>query len=712
MIHSTVGGNDASWIEPLHRSAETGNNPLENAFSSLSLSSVIGGIGSYRPPALSTSTISSFGEETTGTQNKASSPYNSDFGFGSYVHQHNSPLTSSSSSLNQFQSATVSTNNNTKKTSSFHSPGVGRFESPSSFRSSMIQTSFDEQSSRQTNFDQDFTQHHHNNPYIQIRENSNNIKKDFLDLKPVFGTNRERSSSMGSIGFNDFTDNKDEQGTHLWSHHHGGHDYSTKGKSDLTDNTGMGGFSPLENMMISPGNRSTHSLKNMGSVDENEQFLGNRGRARTMSAGTNYRSFNNGFGHEFNNSPMSVGTGVRYMKEQQQQASPTQQGHKQLQRSSHNMHYGHSNTIQENLVHSHSHARDISSMNRTIVGSRQRIMSADAVTHHNLNERSSNPIYDGHDNVLKQQIMSHSSRLHTDDGGSYNRQRSFTSPSPRQFFDSSPSFGDEGGKYYTHTQTYDNRYPVVPLMHEEAKMRMIQNHAITQQIRSSPHNRVDHHHYFQQQSNSLIAGTTSRVIYTVKFKRSQRNFILSPHIQGDIKIGTHVKVEADRGQDLGVVLSRVPIEKFNLGARGARYGCNDIPMSNTGMPEMKRIVNVATSEEITLLQIKNEEEDELLKICRGKTSQRGLPMNVVDAEYQFDRHKLTFFFEAEGRIDFRELVRELFSIYKTRIWMQQIDKNLTGSLNTSTTSQTTVASNEDSDANSSEKSNEANKPDF
>jgi cell fate regulator YaaT (PSP1 superfamily) len=50
-------------------------------------------------------------------------------------------------------------------------------------------------------------------------------------------------------------------------------------------------------------------------------------------------------------------------------------------------------------------------------------------------------------------------------------------------------------------------------------------------------------------------------------------------------------------------------------------------------------------------------------------------MNVVDAEYQFDRHKLTFFFEANGRVDFRELVRDLFSIYKTRIWMQQIDKN-------------------------------------
>lgn len=48
-------------------------------------------------------------------------------------------------------------------------------------------------------------------------------------------------------------------------------------------------------------------------------------------------------------------------------------------------------------------------------------------------------------------------------------------------------------------------------------------------------------------------------------------------------------------------------------------------------------------------------------------------MAILDAEYQFDRHKLTFFFEAERRIDFRELVSELFSQYKTRIWMQQVD---------------------------------------
>lgn len=130
-----------------------------------------------------------------------------------------------------------------------------------------------------------------------------------------------------------------------------------------------------------------------------------------------------------------------------------------------------------------------------------------------------------------------------------------------------------------------------------------------------------------------------------------------------------MKVEADRGEDLGVVLSRIPLENFSLGTRicATNGGSSDL--------ELKRIICLASKHDIEQYLVKEEEEAELLKICRSKTAQRGLPMNVIDAEYQFDRHKLTFFFEASCRVDFRDLVRDLFSIYKTRIWMQQIDKN-------------------------------------
>merc|ERR1712099_34124 len=77
-------------------------------------------------------------------------------------------------------------------------------------------------------------------------------------------------------------------------------------------------------------------------------------------------------------------------------------------------------------------------------------------------------------------------------------------------------------------------------------------------------------------------------------------------------------------------------------------------------------------EELSHLRLKLQEEKAALDVCRAKVAQRQLPMQVIGAEYQFDRHKLTFYFEAAKRIDFRQLVRDLFSIYKTRIWLQQL----------------------------------------
>ncbi|CAO3591645.1 unnamed protein product [Absidia cylindrospora] len=84
---------------------------------------------------------------------------------------------------------------------------------------------------------------------------------------------------------------------------------------------------------------------------------------------------------------------------------------------------------------------------------------------------------------------------------------------------------------------------------------------------------------------------------------------------------------------------------------------------------VKRIYRLAAPDEINMLLIKNQDEQRALVICQQKIKQRKLQMEVVDAEYQWDRRKLTFYFSADKRIDFRELVREMFKIYKTRIWM-------------------------------------------
>ncbi len=89
----------------------------------------------------------------------------------------------------------------------------------------------------------------------------------------------------------------------------------------------------------------------------------------------------------------------------------------------------------------------------------------------------------------------------------------------------------------------------------------------------------------------------------------------------------------------------------------------------------KFIQRIAQETEVKMLLDKARDETKALGICQAKVRQKKLPMEVVDAEYQWDRRKLTFFFVAEQRIDFRELVRDLFKIYKTRIWMCAVDRS-------------------------------------
>lgn len=209
----------------------------------------------------------------------------------------------------------------------------------------------------------------------------------------------------------------------------------------------------------------------------------------------------------------------------------------------------------------------------------------------------------------------------------------------------------------------------------------ISRHSFDQQpVMARHYGQIDSHHH----APALPTRSLPRTVYNIKFKRSQRNFVAGPRINRDLDIGCYVKVEADRGEDLGIVVGKMTAEKFNQSAGRASFrppssNPNDLGASGTTptcAADLKRVIRLATHDEVNLLTVKREEEDELLRICRTKVRQRALPMNVVDAEYQFDRHKLTFFFEAEGRVDFRELVRDLFSIYKTRIWMQQLDKNV------------------------------------
>ncbi|TPX35642.1 hypothetical protein SmJEL517_g01987 [Synchytrium microbalum] len=177
-------------------------------------------------------------------------------------------------------------------------------------------------------------------------------------------------------------------------------------------------------------------------------------------------------------------------------------------------------------------------------------------------------------------------------------------------------------------------------------------------------------------------------LYIVEFKAGRMDYFYVGEQTGlIIRKGDLVIVEADRGKDLGKVvvegilnpqqlamhqsvlgdglLSGVNAlsgsDGSNVPANGGQLGPKDI--------HPKRIYRVAQQGEVSQLVSKNADEARAQSLCQAKIRQRKLPMEIVDAEYQWDRRKLTFYFVADRRIDFRELVRELFKIYKTRIWM-------------------------------------------
>ena len=115
-------------------------------------------------------------------------------------------------------------------------------------------------------------------------------------------------------------------------------------------------------------------------------------------------------------------------------------------------------------------------------------------------------------------------------------------------------------------------------------------------------------------------------------------------------------------------MAKIPVNDFHefmptAGYRGRGF--------STGSTEKKDVLRLATVDECRQLIEKFEDEARCLETIREKVLLRRLPMSIIDCEYQFDHHKLVFFFTADKRVDFRDLVSDLFSLYKTRIWMQQ-----------------------------------------
>lgn len=159
-------------------------------------------------------------------------------------------------------------------------------------------------------------------------------------------------------------------------------------------------------------------------------------------------------------------------------------------------------------------------------------------------------------------------------------------------------------------------------------------------------------------------------LYIVEFKGGRTDLYFCPDAY--LKKGDLVLVDADRGKDLGKVVVDGITSPTQLLASPEIIDHTHL-LSRELQP--KRIYGLAQPHDVAMLVHKSQDEAKALAVCIAKARQKELPMEVVDAEYQWDRRRLTFYFVAHKRIDFRELVRELFKIYKTRIWMCAVDKS-------------------------------------
>lgn len=140
----------------------------------------------------------------------------------------------------------------------------------------------------------------------------------------------------------------------------------------------------------------------------------------------------------------------------------------------------------------------------------------------------------------------------------------------------------------------------------------------------------------------------------VRFKKAGKIYYFGPD-KYDINKGDFVIVETARGIEFGECV----------------IGIKQIPEESIISP-LKLVLRIATKDDIKKHKENKEKEKSAFEICLNKISEHGLNMKLIDVEYTFDNNKVIFYFTAEGRVDFRDLVKDLATIFKTRIELRQI----------------------------------------
>ena len=140
----------------------------------------------------------------------------------------------------------------------------------------------------------------------------------------------------------------------------------------------------------------------------------------------------------------------------------------------------------------------------------------------------------------------------------------------------------------------------------------------------------------------------------VRFKKAGKIYYFDPD-NIDVEKEDNVIVETARGVEFGQVV----------------VGPKEVPEDEI-VPPLKKVLRVATDEDIASDKENKIKEEHAFEICLQEIEEHGLEMKLIDVEYTFDNNKVIFYFTADGRVDFRELVKDLAAIFKTRIELRQI----------------------------------------
>ena len=143
-------------------------------------------------------------------------------------------------------------------------------------------------------------------------------------------------------------------------------------------------------------------------------------------------------------------------------------------------------------------------------------------------------------------------------------------------------------------------------------------------------------------------------IIGVRFKKVGKVYFFDPGTL-EPKKGSAVIVETSRGIECGeVIMERRDMEEEKI------------------VKPLKKVIRLATAADQLVVEQNEKFERDAFKVCEERIKKHGLEMKLVAAEYTFDRSKILFYFSAEGRVDFRELVKDLAGVFRTRIELRQI----------------------------------------